>query len=1011
MEFLNELNEPQKAAAKHIDGPMMVIAGAGSGKTRVLTFRIANLMSKGVDPFSILALTFTNKAAREMKERIGRIVGESEARNLWMGTFHSIFARILRIECDRLNYPSNFTIYDTQDTKNLLKDIIKRMNLDDKVYKVSAVASRISGAKNNLIDAAAYSVHSEIQSEDKLSGKPLISQIFQAYESRCFRAGAMDFDDLLYKMNVLLRDNPDILLKYQHRFQYIMVDEYQDTNYAQYLIIKQLGAAHENVCVVGDDAQSIYGFRGASIQNILSFRNDYPDAQTFKLEQNYRSTKAIVQAANSVIAQNKDQIQKEVWTENVTGDLIKVHRASSDNNEGRFVADKIFEVHSKSGCEYQDFAILYRTNAQSRSFEESLRKLNIPYRIFGGQSFYTRKEIKDLIAYFRLTVNTKDDEALRRIINYPARGIGATTLDRLFLAANESGLGVYDYIMQGAKPDSINNGSWKKVVDFAVMIQSFGSEIPTKSAHSLALHIAKRSGIVHHLYNEKQKDGNYNEGTERYENVQELLSGIHAFSEETEEEKLLTLRDYLAENIELLTDADDEHEDNNKVGMMTIHAAKGLEFKHVHVVGMEEDLFPSQRSKDSRADMEEERRLFYVALTRACDTCTLSYATTRFKWGQLHQGVPSRFLDEIDERFIIHPSVAPKKAIGGGFKPGGWGTGAKLGGAKIVGGSRGAKPGSASKPSGLTSTFGRKLRKISDASQSTSQAASQAAAQTASTSTPQSSPSSSSAKELNEGVQVNHAKFGYGKVLKLEGVAPNRKATIEFQRAGTKQLLLKFAKLEIIGMLMMAALLLTGCCREDCANTYILEGTLVSSVDDQPCNGFEIVLEEQVLENGVLNGFYEVAATTYTDAAGFFSVDFPRKRALAYRVKVEEDGWFDLNEEIDPESFLPDVPLHLDLVTTPVAELTMNISNIAPALDDDVARFRLLKSFTEYSNCHTEWVVFNGAAVDSTWNCILPGGTWMPYLFIDQTDPDEDITTTDSVFCEPFSSAQINVGY
>lgn len=1001
MDFLNELNAPQKAAAENVDGPMMVIAGAGSGKTRVLTYRIANLMNKGVDPFSILALTFTNKAAREMKERIGRIVGESEARNLWMGTFHSIFARILRIECDRLNYPSNFTIYDTQDTKNLLKDIIKRLNLDDKVYKVSSVAARISGAKNNLINAEAYAMHSEIQAEDKLSGKPLISQIFKAYESRCFRAGAMDFDDLLYKMNVLLRDNPDILLKYQHRFQYIMVDEYQDTNYAQYLIIKQLSAAHENICVVGDDAQSIYGFRGASIQNILSFKNDYPDAKTFKLEQNYRSTKAIVQAANSVIAVNKDQIKKEVWTDNSKGDLIKVHRASSDNNEGRFVADKIFEVRNKQACEYKDFAILYRTNAQSRSFEESLRKLNIPYRIFGGQSFYTRKEIKDLIAYFRLTVNNKDDEALRRIINYPARGIGATTLDRLFLAANESGTGVFDYIMRGEKPASMNNGSWKKVVDFAVMIQSFESEIPTKSAHSLALHIAKRSGIVHHLYTEKQKEGNYNEGTERYENVQELLSGIHAFSEENEDDKLLTLRDYLAENIELLTDADDEQEDDNKVGMMTIHSAKGLEFKHVFVVGMEEDLFPSQRSKDSRADMEEERRLFYVALTRACETCTLSYATMRFKWGQLHQGVPSRFLDEIDEQYIIHPSVAPQRGMAGAgagsFKPGGWGSG--VGSAKITGAGSAGRPKilKNTEPSG---TFGRKLRKLpSDTpTQAASPAANSAASQAA------------SGGKLQEGVHVAHAKFGKGKVVKLEGTAPNTKATIQFDNSGIKQLLLKFAKLEILGVLAMI-MLLTGCCREDCANTYILEGTLVSSIQSEPCEGFEIVLEEQVLEGGVLNGFFEEAATTSTDAAGYFRMEFPRKSALAYRVKVEEDGWFNLNEDINPESFVPDVPLILDLVTTPVSELQITVTNMPPSTEDDVARLRLLKSFTAYSNCHTEWVVLNGEGIDSTWNCVLPGGTWMPYLFIDQTDPEDEISTTDSVFCEPFSSAQIHLEY
>ena len=737
-------------------------------------------MRNGVDPFNVLALTFTNKAAREMKVRIGRLVGEGEARNLMMGTFHSIFARILRIESDRLNYPSNFTIYDTQDSKSLLKDIIKGMGLDDKVYKVSSVANRISGAKNNLIDSAAYMHHGEIQSEDRLSGKPRIGDIFKAYENRCFRAGAMDFDDLLYKMNVLLRDNPDILIKYQHRFQYIMVDEYQDTNYAQYLIIKQLGAAHENVCVVGDDAQSIYGFRGASIQNILNFRKDYPDAATYKLEQNYRSTKTIVSAANSVISVNQDQIKKELYTDNNDGDKIQLHCAARDNNEGMFVADKIFEKRRQVQCDYMDFAILYRTNAQSRSFEECLRKLNIPYRIFGGTSFYQRKEIKDLIAYFRLVVNPRDDESLRRIINYPARGIGATSLDRLFVAAGEQNMGVYDLITVGAQPATIKNAAWKKIQDFALMMQSFGTELATKSAHSLALHIAKRSGIVHQLYTDKQKEGNYNEGTERYENVQELLNGIHAFSEESEEDKLLTLRDYLSENIELLTDADQEDDDNNKVNLMTIHAAKGLEFDHVYVVGMEENLFPSQRAMDSRADMEEERRLFYVALTRACVTCTLSYAQMRFKWGQMHMGEPSRFIDEIDEQYISSPTVggAIRNAYGtgGGFTPGGWGASKSTSKPKPkTAPSAPPKPKSTYRPS----IMGRNLKKVDLKS------------------TPANAPTSD-LSGLKEGADVKHAKFGKGTVISIEGNSPNVKATIKFPAVGTKQLLLKFAKLEIL---------------------------------------------------------------------------------------------------------------------------------------------------------------------------------------------------------------------
>ncbi|MGA0435785.1 MAG: ATP-dependent helicase, partial [Flavobacteriales bacterium] len=444
MEFLNELNEAQRAAAEHNEGPLMVIAGAGSGKTRVLTYRIAHLIARGIDPFSILALTFTNKAAREMKERIGRVIGEGEARNIWMGTFHSIFARVLRIECERINYPRNFTIYDTQDSRALIKDIIKGMGLDDKVYKPASIQSRISNAKNNLIDAKGYADNPEIMSEDHQAGRPRLAEIFRAYESRCFRAQAMDFDDLLFKMNVLLRDFPDLLLKYQHKFHYILVDEYQDTNFAQYLIIKQLAALRENLCVVGDDAQSIYGFRGANIQNILNFKQDYPDFALYKLEQNYRSTRYIVEAANSVIANNKDQIEKVVWTANGDGERIKIHRCYSDNEEGRWAASQIFDLHNQRQQHWQNMAILYRTNAQSRSFEESLRKLNIPYRIYGGLSFYQRKEIKDLIAYFRLTANPRDDEALKRFINYPARGIGKTTMDRLLVESTERDVSIWD---------------------------------------------------------------------------------------------------------------------------------------------------------------------------------------------------------------------------------------------------------------------------------------------------------------------------------------------------------------------------------------------------------------------------------------------------------------------------------------------------------------------------------------------------------------------------------------
>ena len=777
MEFLNDLNTPQKAAAEHLRGPMMVIAGAGSGKTRVLTYRIANLMSKGIDPFSILALTFTNKAAKEMKQRIGKVVGDNEARHLMMGTFHSIFARILRIESDRINYPHNFTIYDSQDSRALIKDIIKGLGLDDKVYKVAAVANRISGAKNNLINAAHYVNHVDIQAEDKQAGKPRIADVFKTYEIRCFRAGAMDFDDLLYKMNVLLRDFPDLLHKYQHRFQYILVDEYQDTNYAQYLIIKQLAAAHENICVVGDDAQSIYGFRGASIQNILNFKKDYPDTATYKLEQNYRSTKMIVNAANSVIAINKNQIKKEVWTANSEGEKIKIHKANSDNNEGRFVADHIFETRGISQCEYRDFAILYRTNAQSRSFEESLRKINIPYRIYGGQSFYQRKEIKDLIAYFRLTANPRDDEALRRIINYPARGIGNTTLDRLFSSAGERDMGVYDLMTLGEQPDTIKKAAWSKIVDFTEMMKGFSADLENQTAHALGLQIAKRSGIVHQLYTDKTP-----EGVARYDNIQELLNGLQAFSEQPDPENpdaIRTLSDFLLD-VALLTDADKDDDDTNKVSLMTIHAAKGLEFKHVNIVGLEENLFPSQRSMDSREELEEERRLFYVALTRACESCTLSYATTRFKWGQLHQGDPSRFLDEIDEQYIIQPAGITRS----GYT------------SRNIGTDEGRPTSGWSKRAVKPSIGGRNLTKIDLSQTPTSKEKMTKPLGATHGATERQTPSSTS--PLSEGINVKHAKFGKGKVLKIEGEEPNVKATIFFPSAGQKQLLLKFAKLEIL---------------------------------------------------------------------------------------------------------------------------------------------------------------------------------------------------------------------
>ena len=787
VDFLDELNKPQREAAEHINGPMMVIAGAGSGKTRVLTYRIAQLMSKGVDPFSILALTFTNKAAKEMKERVGRVVGHDKARNLMMGTFHSVFARILRVESDRINYPHNFTIYDSQDSKALIKDIVKGLKLDDKEYKTASVAKRISGAKNNLLNADDYLNHAEIQAEDRQSGKPFISKIFKSYENRCMRAGAMDFDDLLYKMNVLLRDFPDLLNKYQHRFKYILVDEYQDTNYAQYLIIKQLAAAHENICVVGDDAQSIYGFRGASIQNILNFKKDYPDTKTYKLEQNYRSTKVIVNAANSVIAGNKDQIKKEVWTANSEGEKIKIHKAASDNYEGRFVADSIYEMRGRAGSDYGNFAILYRTNAQSRSFEESLRKINIPYRIYGGQSFYQRKEIKDLIAYFRLTANPRDDEALRRIINYPARGIGNTTLDRLFAEAGERDMGVYDLISLGEQPNTIKKAAWSKIQDFTEMMTGFAAELSGLTAHALGLQIAKRTGLVHQLYTDKSP-----EGVARYDNIQELLNGLQSFSEQEDSENpgaVRTLSDFLLD-VALLTDADNDDNDTNKVSLMTIHASKGLEFKHVHIVGLEENLFPSQRSMDSRADMEEERRLFYVALTRAEQSCVLSYATSRFKWGQMHHGDPSRFLDEIDEQYIIRPSGSI-----GNYKTRGWsskGDGDSSNEVNIYRTMTTHSPSLSGKKKDKNAykptIGGRQLTKVSGSREPTIKDDSNSV----------SKDSNTESLKLSEGDTVQHAKFGKGKVVKIEGDAPNVKATIFFPTVGTKQLLLKFAKLNIL---------------------------------------------------------------------------------------------------------------------------------------------------------------------------------------------------------------------
>ena len=755
MNVLDGLNESQILATKVINGPIMVIAGAGSGKTKVLTHRIAYLIENGVDPFNILSLTFTNKAAQEMKQRISLMVGEDKARNIWMGTFHSVFARILRVEHEKIGFPSNFTIYDTQDSKSLIKTIIKEKNLDDKLYKPGIIYNRNSAAKNSLISSENYLNDSEILSTDKSTGRPKIGEIYMTYQQRCFRASAMDFDDLLFKTNILLKQNPETLYKYQDKFKFILVDEYQDTNHAQYLIIKSLAARFENICVVGDDAQSIYSFRGANIQNILNFRKDYPDYQLFKLEQNYRSTKNIVEAANSIIRVNKDQIKKSVWTANNSGSKIKIIKSYSDNEEGKVVANEIFESASLHSISYKNFGILYRTNAQSRAFEEALRKINIPYRIYGGLSFYQRKEVKDLLAYFRLSANLNDEESLKRIINYPKRGIGLTTINKALVCANEKNVNLWDVVND---PDKfgfvVNSGTRAKLDLFCSMIQNYNSRVNKSNAYELALEIAKNTGLIRDLSIDRTP-----EGIVRFENIQELLNGIQEFTKGNNEQTLNTLGDFLID-VALLTDADiNDNEDNNKVSLMTIHAAKGLEFSNVHVVGMEEDLFPSMMSKNSRSDLEEERRLFYVAVTRAKINLTLSYAVSRFKWGNLIQCEPSRFLEELDPKYVEHTFSIKnnKKDFTNAI--------------------------SKNKTSILKNKFSNPLnhlKKINNLS---------------------SIDNNKEEKDILKfkvGVQVVHERFGKGKVVEVNGEFPNTKATVFFPSSGQKQLLLKFAKLQLI---------------------------------------------------------------------------------------------------------------------------------------------------------------------------------------------------------------------
>lgn len=772
-EHIRQLNEAQRQPVLHKDGPMIIIAGAGSGKTRVLTIRIAYLMSQGVDAFNILALTFTNKAAREMKSRIAAIVGSTEAKNLWMGTFHSVFARILRAEADKLGYPSNFTIYDTQDSVRLIGAIIKEMNLDKDVYKPKQVFSRISSYKNNLITVKAYFSNPELQEADAMSKKPRLGEIYQNYVDRCFKAGAMDFDDLLLKTNELLNRFPDVLSKYQQRFKYILVDEYQDTNHSQYLIVRALSDRFQNICVVGDDAQSIYAFRGANINNILNFQKDYDNVKTYRLEQNYRSTKNIVQAANSIIEKNKTRLDKVVWTANDDGPKIKVHRSVTDAEEGRFVAAQIWEEKMRHQMKNGDFAILYRTNAQSRAMEDALRKRDIPYRIYGGLSFYQRKEIKDVLCYLRLVVNPKDEEALIRVINYPARGIGESTVDKITVAANHFKVSMFEVMENIDKIDlKLNAGTRRKLTDFVLMIKSFQVINENQDAFYVADHITKKTGLVQEL----KKDATP-EGIARIENIEELLNGIRDFTEGQKEVDGArgALSEFL-EDVALATDLDKDTGDDDRVALMTIHLAKGLEFPYVFIVGMEEDLFPSAMSLNTRSELEEERRLFYVALTRAEKQAYLTYAQSRYRWGKLTDCEPSRFIEEIEDQYLEYLTPADS---GYRFKP--------LIDNDIFGDIdksklRLSKPVNGTPPRGEAEEPSPTIRRLKSVASATGSA----------------KPNLFDDK-LTVGNIVMHERFGKGEILSLEGAGADKKAEIRFEVGGIKKLLLRFAKLEVIG--------------------------------------------------------------------------------------------------------------------------------------------------------------------------------------------------------------------
>jgi len=772
--YLSQLNEAQLEPTLQKDGPMIIIAGAGSGKTRVLTYRIAYLMSQGVDAFNILALTFTNKAAKEMKGRIADIVGDGEAKNLWMGTFHSVFAKILRFEGHHLGFPSNFTIYDTQDSQKLMGSIIKEMGLDKDIYKTKQVYSRISSYKNSLVTVKAYYKNPELMEADAMARRPKMGEIYKEYVDRCFKAGAMDFDDLLLRTNELLTRFPNVLAQYQNKFRYILVDEYQDTNHSQYLIVRALADRFQNICVVGDDAQSIYAFRGANINNILNFQKDYDDVKMFRLEQNYRSTKNIVGAANSVIEHNKTKIDKIVWTANDIGEKVKVHRSLTDGDEGRYVASTIWETKMNAHLPHSDFAVLYRTNAQSRAIEDAFRKRDIPYRIYGGLSFYQRKEIKDVTGYLRLILNPADEEALKRVINYPGRGIGQTTIDRLVVAANGYGKTIFEVLQQIDSLDiNINNGTKNKLKDFVMLIESYKVMNQTANAFDLAEHVTKTSGLIKEL----NKDGTP-EGVVRMDNVQELLNGIKDFVEGQIE--LADAGDSLAEFLEdtaLETDLDADKGDPDHVALMSIHMAKGLEFGHVFIVGMEEDLFPSAMSMNTRSELEEERRLFYVALTRAEKQAYLTYTLSRYRWGKLIDAEPSRFIEEIESEFV--DIVTPLKeqrfnpmldeSIFGDIEPN-----------RV----RFAKPKTAKMPKKNTKAKAENF-KISTPKKMTPVAKTD-------------SDSDSFETKLEVGNKVNHQRFGRGEVIKIEGVGADAKAEIKFQKGDTKKLLLRFAKLQIM---------------------------------------------------------------------------------------------------------------------------------------------------------------------------------------------------------------------